>query len=621
MNQDKSNLLGCEIYSPRFFIRAITVGILLQLGLQAVNPTQASALSGVLVTGTGSLQYSNIGGVFPDTLEAIDEDLTVGTTCPTQATFSGPTSGPGGEFLISGGLPASSVTVAPAAPDADVNGNCYFYSTPITANDLVGSFTVQASLVNIPGSVDFSLANDGIGAISGTPQTVRVGQALSDSLEVEIYSQGAPVDGAVVVFSAPASGASGVFSTTNTSSATASTNISGLAVAPTFLANQTSGTYQIIASTSSVSEPGTSFSITNSSAGVASSISIISGNNQSEVVAGTFPVPLSVEVVDSNLLPVQGSAVTFTVIEGLNPPQGSGETSTSSNGASANFEGAGTTASVTTNSQGQASSPAIVAGTVSGNFTVLATTPGVSSSVTFSLQILPGTPYFISPGAGVSQTTPIGTDFSVPLSVTVTDQFHNPVSNVAVSFQGPSSGPGGDFTSARRTQESVVTNSNGVGSSSIFEANNLTGGYIVVASILGVSPPATFALVNQSLQAASAVLGILAAPVSASAPTPDGQGYWLVGSDGGVFSFGDANFFGSAAPYHPRAPIVAIAPTPDGQGYWLVGSDGGVFSFGDANFFGSAAGQSLASPIVSIVSNKAIPGYILVESNGSTLAF
>jgi hypothetical protein len=29
---------------------------------------------------------------------------------------------------------------------------------------------------------------------------------------------------------------------------------------------------------------------------------------------------------------------------------------------------------------------------------------------------------------------------------------------------------------------------------------------------------------------------------------------------------------------------------PDGHGYWLVGADGGVFSFGAAAFFGSAVG-------------------------------
>jgi len=32
---------------------------------------------------------------------------------------------------------------------------------------------------------------------------------------------------------------------------------------------------------------------------------------------------------------------------------------------------------------------------------------------------------------------------------------------------------------------------------------------------------------------------------------------------------------------------VGIAATPDGKGYWLGGIDGGVFTFGDAKFYGS----------------------------------
>jgi hypothetical protein len=37
----------------------------------------------------------------------------------------------------------------------------------------------------------------------------------------------------------------------------------------------------------------------------------------------------------------------------------------------------------------------------------------------------------------------------------------------------------------------------------------------------------------------------------------------------------------------PAAPILGIAATPDGRGYWLVASDGGVFAFGDAGFMGA----------------------------------
>ncbi|MDA8279290.1 MAG: hypothetical protein M0Z63_02510, partial [Actinomycetota bacterium] len=75
----------------------------------------------------------------------------------------------------------------------------------------------------------------------------------------------------------------------------------------------------------------------------------------------------------------------------------------------------------------------------------------------------------------------------------------------------------------------------------------------------------------------------LNSPVVGIAPTPDGGGYWLVGADGGVFSFGDASYAGSMAATHLNSPVVGIAPTPDGGGYWLVGADGGVFSFGDAS--------------------------------------
>ena len=84
----------------------------------------------------------------------------------------------------------------------------------------------------------------------------------------------------------------------------------------------------------------------------------------------------------------------------------------------------------------------------------------------------------------------------------------------------------------------------------------------------------------------------LNAPVVGMAATPDGGGYWLVAADGGVFNFGDARFYGSMGGQHLNAPIVGMAATPDGQGYWLVAADGGVFNFGDAPFAGSMGGSA-----------------------------
>ena len=79
-----------------------------------------------------------------------------------------------------------------------------------------------------------------------------------------------------------------------------------------------------------------------------------------------------------------------------------------------------------------------------------------------------------------------------------------------------------------------------------------------------------------------------------------GNGYWTVASDGGIFGFGDATFYGSMGGTHLNAPMVGMAATPDGKGYWTVASDGGIFSFGDAagHFFGSEGGTHLNAPMV-----------------------
>jgi hypothetical protein len=71
-----------------------------------------------------------------------------------------------------------------------------------------------------------------------------------------------------------------------------------------------------------------------------------------------------------------------------------------------------------------------------------------------------------------------------------------------------------------------------------------------------------------------------------------------VASDGGIFSFGDATFFGSMGGQTLNKPVVGMAATPDGGGYWEVASDGGIFSFGDATFSGSMGGQTLNKPVV-----------------------
>ena len=110
------------------------------------------------------------------------------------------------------------------------------------------------------------------------------------------------------------------------------------------------------------------------------------------------------------------------------------------------------------------------------------------------------------------------------------------------------------------------------------------------------------------------------------------HGYWLVGADGGIFTFGSAAFHGSTGNLVLQRPVVGITPTADRSGYWLVATDGGVFAFGDAGFYGSIPGlgiapagsgaaQELNAPIVGMVPSTDDHGYFMVAADGGVFAF
>ena len=149
------------------------------------------------------------------------------------------------------------------------------------------------------------------------------------------------------------------------------------------------------------------------------------------------------------------------------------------------------------------------------------------------------------------------------------------------------------------------------------------------------------------------------------AATPNDKGYWMVASDGGIFSFGDAAIStapwaegseqadrrdgrgpragtatgssrptagssrsatpSSTAPWadrHLNKPIVGMAATKDGKGYWLVASDGGIFAFGDAKFHGSMGRQASEQARSSgMAADPDGGGYWMVASDGGIFAF
>ena len=84
-------------------------------------------------------------------------------------------------------------------------------------------------------------------------------------------------------------------------------------------------------------------------------------------------------------------------------------------------------------------------------------------------------------------------------------------------------------------------------------------------------------------------------------------------SDGGVFSFGGrrVHTVRRAAP-RLNAPVTGMAATPDGQGYWLVGSDGGIFTYGNAAYLGSVPGQGIIGqpPVVGVAGHAERAGLL-----------
>ena len=108
--------------------------------------------------------------------------------------------------------------------------------------------------------------------------------------------------------------------------------------------------------------------------------------------------------------------------------------------------------------------------------------------------------------------------------------------------------------------------------------------------------------------------------MAATSPTNFG-GYREVASDGGIFAYGNARFFGSTGNLRLNRPVVGMAATPSGNGYWLVASDGGIFAYGDAGFYGSTGNIHLNQPVVGMASTPSGHGYWLVAADGGVFAY
>jgi len=279
--------------------------------------------------------------------------------------FTSPATGPSATFSDTSSLTATGTT--------DVNGVAT--SPALTANGIVGAYTVTASVSGVTTPATFSLTNTTgapakITASGGTPQGAPINGAFAAPLTATVVDFGQnPVNGAVVTFTAPATGASGLFADTGSNTTTAMTNSSGIAISTALTANGTSGAFVATATVAAVTAPA-NFMLTNM-AGAAASITAVSGTPQSAAISTAFSAPLVAAVVDAASNPVAGVAVTFTA-------------PTSS--ASATFTNGTATEIDTTDANGMAASSTLTANATSGGpYSVTATISGVSTPATFSL--------------------------------------------------------------------------------------------------------------------------------------------------------------------------------------------------------------------------------------------
>jgi sugar lactone lactonase YvrE len=107
-------------------------------------------------------------------------------------------------------------------------------------------------------------------------------------------------------------------------------------------------------------------------------------------------------------------------------------------------------------------------------------------------------------------------------------------------------------------------------------------------------------------------------------PTPTAKGYWINDDRGGVYAFGDAaKHLGgiNASALQAGEQVTSLSATPSGAGYWLFTSKGRVFNLGDAQKFGDLAHLTLNGAIQSSIPTPSGKGYFMVGSDGGVFAF
>ncbi len=333
--------------------------------------------------------------------------------------------------------------------------------------------------------------------VGGSGQQAQLGKPFAQNLQVALgNTNGCPLTGnlagVTVNFDAPGSGASGIFAAGGSREAYVGTDSQGVATAPTFTANFTVGSYSVDAH----SDYGTvGLSLSNTANGLPASITATGTSSQEATVNGNYAQPLQARVTDANGNPVQGASVTFALLPGTT-------------GASANFLGGAPSA--TTDSNGLATSPPLVANGVPGRFSATASTDGVSTVAMYTLDNHATTTALQTSTHDARAT--VDSRYRSSLQARLVDANGQPIEGAMVTFAITAADNGATANFLGGTgQATALTDANGLATAPPLVADKTAGSFTATATALGAQPT-QYVLEN-----------VAAAPSSITAGAANGQ--------------------------------------------------------------------------------------------------
>src|ERR1051325_1946459 len=484
-----------------------------------------------------------------------------------------PVQGVGVTFAVATG--GGSITAADQTTNASGIATVGSWTLGTTA----GSNTLTASAAGLTGSpVAFTATGTAgpaatLAKFSGDNQVGQVGTTLATPQTVLVTdAHGNPVNNVTITWAA----ASGGGSVNPTSSVTAAPGHAST----TRTLGPTPGTQTTTASATGLTP--VTFSVT-AQVGGATQMVISGGQQQTDTVGQTLPVPLSVRVADALNNPVAGVTISWSVLDGGGSVNPLTSTTNTSGIASTNWT-LGTTMTPTDSTQ-----TAQATGVGSALSFTAFTVPGAVSPTQTSVVAAPAT-ITASSGAGPSTIT-----------VTARDQYGNVIKNKTVTLAVSGS-------NNTLTQPSGPTGTNGVATGTLSSTLAQTKTVSATVGTVAIAQQATVTVAP----AAADTLAWLVQPGNVAAGahiTPalqvevrDQFGNRVTAATAGITLAIGTNPSGGALTVTPRNAVSGVATFDDasidkaGSGYTLVASSGGLGPVTSNSFNVTAAAASSIAP-------------------------